>query len=239
MSSTKTYRMICMLALSWSGLLQQGFAQTPTDREQALQWFEKQKQFAQGSVVEQYYLQKAIEADPTFSPALKEKSVPYNKRGLYAEGFRLLNQAVTADPVEHLGYRGFVKLYMLRDYEGALADFIRLDSLTPNFRDAPWSEDIEHVKGIAYLMLKKRESAITSFSDCIRAISAQSGEDWVDVKVFLYRGIAYLEMAQLELALADFNKALELYPKFSEAWYYKGITFAKMGQAMESCEALQ
>jgi len=133
-----------------------------------------------------------------------EQSVPYNKRGYYEKGFQLLDKAVEIDPKMHLGYRGYMKLRFLRDFKGALKDFNKLDSLTPNVIDTPWGEDIDFLRGEAYFGLENYEKSIIHFK---RSIENQ-GEGWADIQAFVYTGISEYELGNLEKAKEYFEKAL-------------------------------
>ena len=75
----------------------------------------------QGEYISQKVFDILIYQYPDYSDAYFEKSVPFNKRGDYAKGFELLDKAVELDPDIHLGYRGYMKLRFLRDYDAALA----------------------------------------------------------------------------------------------------------------------
>jgi tetratricopeptide (TPR) repeat protein len=199
-------------------------------REQAEFWFDFQKRYAQGSPEEQWALQKAIDADPTFAPAWMQKSIAFNKRGLYAEGFRLLQPAVDLSPTEYLGYRGYVKLYMMRDYEGAIKDLVRLDSLTPAIQDAPWGEDIDLTLGIAYLQLKDWTRAEDYFRQSINAISEEVGVDWVDIRTYYFLGLSLQQQERFPEAIAQFYKAIEGDPNYTEAHYAMGRCLKRTDQ---------
>jgi tetratricopeptide (TPR) repeat protein len=80
----------------------------------------------------------AFEYNQDTSDVWMEKSVSLNKAGDFNKGFEYLDKAVQLEPKKHLGYRGWIRLRKLRDYDKALIDFDRLDSLTPNVIDAPW-----------------------------------------------------------------------------------------------------
>ena len=43
------------------------------------------------------------------------------------------------------------------------------------------------------------------------------------------RGIAYARGGELDLAIADYNKAVEIFPSFTEAYFNRGIANAKQG----------
>lgn len=162
---------------------------------------------------------------PDFAKAYFEQSVAWNKRGEYARGFALLDKAVELDPKMHLGYRGYMKLRFLRFYDDALADFDRLDSLTPNFRDAPWGEDIDFLRGEAYFGKEDYQQAITCFKRSIE----QQGEEWADVNSFVYLGLCEAEMGNYEQAKIEFSKALKHYPTTPEAHYGLAEIYHKSG----------
>lgn len=180
-----------------------------------------QGNYVQGSVEEQKYLDKALEIDSLHVSTLIEKSVSYNKRGQYATGMYYLNKGVELDPVEHLGYRGFVKLYMLRDYEDALDDFLRLDPLTPEFRDSPWGECIYKVIGLCYMGQGDYSKALDNFNQSIVEITKESGEDWVEPRTFLYKGVSLMKTGAPEQAVHAFNKHISYCPECPSGYYYK------------------
>lgn len=206
-----------------------------SNRERAELWFNIQNLFPQGSQQEQWCFDRAVKADPTYAKAWMQKSVSHTKRGQYAEGFRLLNKAVELEPAEYLGYRGYVKLYMLRDYDGAIEDFMRLDALTPKVRDAPWGEDIYHVLGLANLQKGQYEEARYFFDKSIGLTIEEQGEDWVDVKTFFYNGVVNFELGDIQEALSNLDKALQYYNKYTEACYYKGMVLASLNQREKAC----
>lgn len=142
--------------------------------------------------------------DPSNDRIYFEQSVPFNKRGYYNKGFQLLDNAVEIDPKMHLGYRGYMKLRFLRDFKGALEDFNRLDSLTPNVIDTPWGEDIDFLRGEAYFGLESYEKSVIHFK---RSIENQ-GEGWADIQAFVYTGLSEYELGNSEEAKKYFEKAL-------------------------------
>jgi len=169
---------------------------------------EKRYDFAshlQGVALSQSMFEILKYQDPSNDQIYFEQSVPYNKRGYYEEGFQLLDKAVDLKPKMHLGYRGYMKLRFLRCFNGALEDFNRLDTLTPNFVDTPWGEDIDFLRGEAYFGLKNYDKSIVHFK---RSIENQ-GEDWVDLQAFVYLGLSEFEIGNYQKAKEHFEKALD------------------------------
>lgn len=48
-----------------------------------------------------------------------------------------------------------------------------------------------------------------------------------DKTVYIARGLVYQDMGNHQFAIKDFKKAIELDPKFSEAYYRKGVSLLK------------
>lgn len=169
---------------------------------------EKRYSFAahlQGSELSQKMFEILKFQDPENDRIYFEQSVPFNKRGYYEEGFKLLDQAVALQPEMHLGYRGYMKLRFLRNFNGALADFNRLDSLTPGVIDTPWGEDIDFLRGESYYGLEDYQAASKHFKKSI----GNQGEDWADIQSFVYIGICEYELGNLEEAINYYKKALK------------------------------
>lgn len=215
------------------------FFRTKTPQEQAQFFYELHNQFPFGSKEEAWILDKTIELDSTFDMAYRAKSIRYTRLGLLEEGMKYLNQAVDLNPVDHLGYRAYFKLFTLHDYRGAISDLVRLDPLTPDFRDAPWGHDIDFLLGLAYQGLGDYEKAFQYIDQSIMAASKERSEEWVDVEIFLYRGILQWKLNQQEGAIQDFEKAIQYYDKFTEAYYYKSLVEHEMGNLSEAVSSIQ
>ncbi|MFS4418114.1 tetratricopeptide repeat protein [Maribacter sp. 2307ULW6-5] len=158
----------------------------------------------------------------------------FNKAGDFHNGFRYLDKAVALEPLKHLGYRGWIRLRKLRDYDKALLDFDRLDALTPNTVDAPWGEDINFLRGECYFGKKDHARAIAAFNAGIEHL----GRDWVDVHSFVYLGLCHLEMGNTTQAISEFQYALEQYPQTCEAHFGLARTYLSLGQREKAEEHL-
>ena len=171
---------------------------------------------SQGSLFSQTMFNILKFQNPNNSNIYFEQSVAFNKYGYHDKGFELLDQAVELEPKMHLGYRGYMKLRFLRDFDGALSDFNRLDTLTPDFNDAPWGENIDFVRGESHFGNNDYKKAIECFQ---RNIENQS-EGWADIQSFVYLGMCEYELGNYAKAIINFNKALEQSDKTTEAYFY-------------------
>ncbi len=199
----------------------------------------KEKRFkiaehSQGFYLSQTMFDILIFQNANYSDAYFEKSVAFNKRGEYAKGFELLDKAVKLDPKLHLGYRGWMKLRKLRDYENALRDFNKLDSLTPNFVDSPWGEDIDFLRGECYYGKKNYKKAIELFN---RNIKNQK-EDWADIHTFVYLGLCEYELGNYKKAISEFKRGLKQSENLCEAHFGIAKSYKELGQMDKAKEFL-
>lgn len=168
----------------------------------------------------------AIQYDPKNSNAWMERSVDFNKSGDFHQGFEYLDKAIELNPELHLGYRGWIRLRKLRDFDKALADFEQLDNLTPNVVDAPWGEDIDFLRGECYYGIKEYDKAIEYFN---RSIKNQK-EDWADVQTFVYLGVCEFKLNNFEKAILEFKRALAQSENVCEAHFGMAKAYDKIGE---------
>ena len=208
-----------MLSL-FSSCTNDQYRETKNDlRNHAEKVFKDGSHLLQGSPKSMTRIEKAIAIDPTHSYALRELSVPYLKRGMPLEWQPKFNKAVVADPKTWVPMRGYLYLMFYRDYEKAIADFNASDTLTA-YLDYPQGHSVDYWRGIAYLGQKEYETSITYWNKHIKKETDETGEDWVELEAFLYRGIAYYELGDYNKALQDFNKILYHFKTSAEAKYY-------------------
>jgi len=167
----------------------------------------------------------AIEYDQNNSDAWMERSVSFNKAGDFKKGFEYLDKAVELNPSSHLGYRGWIRLRKIRDFDQALVDFDRLDSLTPNFIDAPWGENIDFLRGECHYGNNDYVRAIESFD---RSVKNQK-EDWADIQTFVYLGICEYKLGNYEKAISEFKRALKQSESTCEAHFNLAMSYEKLG----------
>ena len=155
-----------------------------------------------------------------------------NKSGDFERGFKFLNKAVELDPKLHLGYRGWIRLRKMRDFDKALIDFDRLDSLTPNFVDAPWGENIDFLRGECHYGNKNYVKAIECFN---RSVKNQK-EDWADIQTFVYLGICEYRLGNYEKAISEFKRALKQSESTCEAHFNLALSYEKIGDLEKAKE---
>ncbi|WP_323789182.1 tetratricopeptide repeat protein [Psychroserpens sp.] len=204
-------------------------------RERAEAVYKRAIHYPQGSMMSINGIKRATEIDSTYDEAVRELSVAYLKRGLPHKWKPQIDKAIECAPSLWQGYRGYNYLWFYRDYKKAIADFDATDSLTPNFIDAPQGHSVDYWRGICYLGLKDYKNSIAYFDKYINTEIEESGEDWVEVTAFLYRGIAYFETENYDQALLNFEKQLQYSRNQSaDAKYYKALIFKFQGRIKEA-----
>lgn len=225
-----------VLALFWGMWLVFYFQKSAVERSSY--WVAIQSRYVQGSGAEQFFTNWAIQADSGNAEAWMQQSIAHNKRGDYARGFALLNEAVALRPIEYLGYRGWVKLFMLRDYRGALSDFHRLDQMTPTLADAPWGEDIYYLMGLCHWQTEQLDSADFWFQYSIEQTTAGPGEEWIDDIVFWYAAQTAYRIGDHARAKDYLHTALRHSPRFAEAYYHQSLWEYEPGNKVLACSLL-
>ena len=62
------------------------------------------------------------------------------------------------------------------------------------------------------------------------AFTQQKQSESKDADFYFNQGIAYIDKAQYDLAISDFNKALDINPRDAEAYCNRGIAYREKGQ---------
>ncbi|MEO1262386.1 MAG: tetratricopeptide repeat protein [Bacteroidota bacterium] len=164
-------------------------------------------------------LDEALEKCDYFSHAYRHKSVAYLKSGDFLTWKRLMDKAVELDPAEFLQYRGWCRYQFFRDYQGAIDDIERLDSLV-NY-DIGFSQNGDYhlhiARGLWYKALGQKDKAIEIIETQLAAENHSPG-----LYDYLHLGVLYLEINEIDEAIHAFNKQTENYP-YAENQFYLGL----------------
>ena len=187
----------------------------------------------QGTPEAMTLLDSILELDSTNAAAWREISIPYLKRGMPLQWKPFFDKAVYHDAKTWQPWRGYLYLWFFRDYEKAIADFNASDTLT-DYIDHPQGHSVDFWRGIAYLGLKDYENSLSYWDKHIQKETEESGEDWVELEAFLYRGIAYYESGNPEKALENFDKVIKYFKQSADAKYYKALILKQKGETQKS-----
>lgn len=175
-------------------------------------------------------LDQGLKKDSTVAYLWQQKAMPYFKCQKYEVGMKYLDKAVFYNKKEWLPYRGFIKCIFAKTYKEAITDLEECIKLYGNgYRmDHPYS----FYMGICYLQLNEYEKAEKLLDDYVADIY-KNRQNLEHPTAYFYQGIAKYELKKWDEAIAVFDKALKIYPEFSDAKYYKAICFRKQGKPKE------
>ena len=130
-------------------------------------------------------------------------------------------------------------LYFYRDYRRAIADFDALDTLTPNFVDYPQATSIYFMKAAAFLMLEEYDQALALLDKHIIEELRTTTEDFIDLKTFVYQGIAHYKNGDIDLAKKSFERGIKNTPYSADLWYWSAKLAAETGEKAIALEAIE
>ncbi|WP_282629059.1 tetratricopeptide repeat protein [Empedobacter sedimenti] len=180
----------------------------------------------QGSYYSVFMLDHLVKTNPKNEKILWESSVAYNKRGENEEGMRRLKKVIEMNPIDYLGYSGWIKQTRLKDYENSLKDFHRLDKLS-NVVEYPWGENIYYLMGLSYQGLGNYDSAIVYYD---KFIVSEKNPNNIYPRMYTYRGKIEADRKNYPKALDFYNKTISLDKNIAEAYYYKAETYRLINQ---------
>ncbi|MEM7572697.1 MAG: tetratricopeptide repeat protein [Bacteroidota bacterium] len=182
----------------------------------------------QGSRESQVLFDAAIRIGPNYAWAYYEKSVPFFKRGLLAEGVRLINKAIELEPRNYLYYRAYWYFYN-RSYALCIRDLEELYSVhNASYVFTPSGElEMRLLLALAYAQtgaIAKGIEWIRHMMDSYREQPALKG--YYD---HFCLGLLYYENGQLALAQAELEQQLTVSEQFADTYYYLGLVHQQLG----------
>lgn len=179
-------------------------------------------------------LNAGLEKDSTIAYLWQQKAMPYFKARKYEVGMVYIDKAVEYKPKRYLPYRAFIKCIFAKTYTAAIEDFEECIDRYGN------SYVMDHTFNfhiaLSYLQLNKFKKAEKIFAQDIK----EQAEEWGAVGVhhldLFYFGITKYEQKKYKDAIVEFDKALAIYPQFSDVKYYKALCLARLGNTAEAKE---
>jgi tetratricopeptide (TPR) repeat protein len=162
---------------------------------------------------------EAISRCPEYAPAYSNKSTAYLKSGDFVTWEYLMGKAVDLEPKEYLGYRGWCRYSFFLDYQGAIDDLERLESLI-GFETGYSAEGDYHLqvaRALCYKGLGNKEKAISILEEYFEKSNGDAR-----LYNFLHLGVLYLETGQIAKAKACMEKQLAV-NALAEAHYYMAL----------------
>jgi tetratricopeptide (TPR) repeat protein len=157
--------------------------------------------------------------------------MPYFKARKYELGMKFLDKAVEYNPKEHLPYRAFIKCIFAKTYKESIIDF------EDRIKKFGYGYVMDHTynfyTALCYLQLNEFEKAENLLTEYAQDIY-KNRQGLEHQTVFFYLGIALYEQKKYNEALIQFDKALKIYPTFSDAKHYKSFCLEKKGKIVEA-----
>lgn len=192
--------------------------------------------FSQGSNQSQIHFDNSIGLCSKFDYAYFEKAVPYLKRGDFITWKKLIDKAVSLNPTQYLGYRGWCRFQFLRDYIGAIGDLEKLDSLT-SF-DIGYSINGDyHLKialALCYEGVGQRARAIQIIEKQLMVTGYTPG-----LFDYLHLGVLKIKMGNLKEGIDALKKQISYNDYLAEAYFFLGLAYKKLHLVIESKESFE
>lgn len=210
------------LAMTAHSQVNCAFFETPAAKK-ACFFYNEAIKWPQGAHQSQALFDSSLAADPTFAMSYREKSAPYLKRGDFYHWKLLIDKAVEYNPGEYLGIRGWCLFKFLHDYEGALADLNRLDTIVQgNFGTSGDGEyNLLIIKALCERETGDMARAMADFDSCIIR-GEQKG--YTGLYDYLHRGVTKLKNQDYRGAIRDLEKQTVRYPELADTYYYLGLS---------------
>ncbi|CAC9975209.1 tetratricopeptide repeat protein [Flavobacterium sp. WLB] len=180
-------------------------------------------------------LDEGLKKDSTIASLWQEKAMPYFKARKYEIGMQYVDKAVQYDPQEWQSYRAFIKCIFVKTYKDAIADF--QDCINKYGDGYRMDHKYSFYIGLCYLQLNEYEKAEKIFKEYNDDLF-KNRQSLEHPTALFYYGIAKYELKKWDEAIALFDKALKIYPNFSDAKYYRAICLARLGAKDEEVKAL-
>lgn len=181
-------------------------------------------------------LDLGLKKDSTIAYLWQQKAMPYFKARKYEVGLPLIDKAVYYDRINWQPYRAFIKCIFIKNYKEAIIDF---EDCKKRFGNGfVMDHTYNFYIALSYLQLNEYEKAEILLLDYTESTKNKLGEDWVHPTALFYLGVAQMERKKLSEAIATFNRALKLYPQFSDVKYYKAVCITKINGSQDEVNQL-
>jgi tetratricopeptide (TPR) repeat protein len=172
---------------------------------------------------------EAIRLDPKLSGAYINRSAARLGKRDYDRAIADADEAIRLDPKSEVAYNNRSAAWAYkRDYDRAIADANEAIGLDPKFPQ-PYVN-----RGKLYEIKGDYDHAVADYNEAIRR-DATFSKAYTD-RSALYEALdhlarTYLQLGELDRALAGYNAVLKLNPKLANSLYGRGITEIKKGDA--------
>lgn len=145
-----------------------------------------------------------------------------------------IDRAVRYNRREWQEYRAFIKCVFAKTYRDAIEDFEDCRARYGN--NYVMDHSYNFYIAISKLQLNEFVEAEALLAAEVERQTQEHGANWVHHLDLFYLGISKYELGKYEEAIAVFDRALALYPEFSEVLYYKGNCIGRLGNKTEAAQ---
>lgn len=175
-----------------------------------------------------------LQRDSTVAYFWQQKAMPYFKARKYEAGMVFQDKAVAYD-INQLPYRAFIKCIFAKTYRDAITDFENSLKLYGN------GYEMDHTYNfyiaVCYIQLNEFAKAEAILEKELRNTIDKKGGDNAHHLDLFYYGISKFEQKKWEEAIAVFDRALKLYPEFSDVKFYKSRCLSRLDKKEEALKA--
>ena len=212
---------------------------TPDQRRKlSSEYTQLAKKLESGSSKHMRLLEKAVRVNNTNDQAHFELSLPYLYNGIYDKWNYHISRATELNPQAWQGWRGYYKLFYLKDYGSALFDLDATDTLTIDQTDYAQNMSVDYMRGLCYLGLENFEKAREYLNLYIEKEGDEVGRKFIDESAFLYLAIMAFEESKYELALENIEESIKYEEGQSDMYYYKARALIELDRKDEAEKAL-
>jgi tetratricopeptide (TPR) repeat protein len=175
-------------------------------------------------------LDNGLAKDSTIAYLWQQKAMPYFKARKYEIGMPFLDKAVKYNAERWQPYRGFMKCIFSKSYKNAIED---LEDCKKKFGNGyVMDHTYDFYIAISYLQLNEFEKAEKILQNYVDEIY-KNRDKLEHPTAYFYLGISKFELKKFDEAIAVFDKALKVYPNFSDVKFYKAICLVRKDKIEE------
>lgn len=178
-------------------------------------------------------LDEGLKIDSTIAYLWQQKAMPYFKARKYEVGMTFLDKAVKYNPERWQPYRGFMKCIFSKSYIDAIAD---LENCKKKYGNGyVMDHTYDFYIALSYLQLNEYQKSETILQNYVDEIY-KNRQQVEHHSAYFYLGIAKYELKKFDEAILIFDKALKIYPNFSDVKFYKAVCLSFLMKKEEAAE---
>ncbi len=175
---------------------------------------------------------RALEINPKFAGAYFNRGLARHAKEEYDKAIEDFNEAQKFNPEDAGVYNGRGSAYLgLDQYDQALSDFNKALEIDHQYANAYYN------RGLAYYGKKEWEKALENISRA-QELGFQVDPTLLQAiaQVFHNSGLGHAKKNNIDQAISDFKKVLEIDPKYATAYYNLGLAYFDKGELEKALE---